>query len=96
MKEIKEKEKERVKCVYVPPKVEMHTVDSCRPLASSPFVDHLQGLDGSDGFGEHMRGFLGGVASSPPEFFNFSGSHDRGVDGETGGGIHIRGNAEYW
>ena len=90
------KEKERAKCVYVPPHTEVHVAEPSALLAGTTMVDHLQGLDGSDGFGDHMRGLLGGVASPPPEYFNFSGSHDRGSDGETGGGIHIRGNAEYW
>jgi hypothetical protein len=96
-KDKKEWEK-RAKCVYVPPKVEMHTVGPCRPLAGSPFIgDHLQGEDGSGGgFGDHLRGFSSVFDPNPPKQDGFSGGHDRGTDGDRSGGIHIRGNAEYW
>jgi hypothetical protein len=89
----------KAKCVYVPPKIEMHAAEPSRPFATSPVDgDHLQGLDGAgDGFGDHLRGFSAiGFNPNPPRQEGFSGSHDRGTDGETGGGIHIRGNAAYW
>ena len=82
-------EKEKTKCVYVPPKIEVHATAPCHPLASSPLNGrHIRGdVDsGSDGFAIHMRGAAdtggtsGGGGNAP----------------EDGFAVHIRGNADYW
>ena len=73
-------EKDKAKCAYVPPLIEVHEAAPCRPFTSSPFTsNHIRGdVDTGGGLAGHLRG-----------------DADSGSDGN-GFAIHIRGNAEYW
>ena len=48
-------EKEKTKCVYVPPKIEVHAVESHPLLGISLYGDHYRADDDTDGSSDHDR-----------------------------------------
>ena len=55
MKENKEKEKERARCIYAPPKIDVHAIEFHQLLRNSVWGNHIQGMSDDDD-AEHIRG----------------------------------------
>ena len=61
MTESKKKEKGKAKCVYVPPRVELHIAEPSQLMGATLYnSDHAQGFDNT-GESNHQRGTLNDV-----------------------------------